>query len=71
MENASPKKNISIPSMSGNAQKMLSKGLTGAGHRFQRAYANAGAIHIGDNEMIGMFDKARLNKMTSKIKLSL
>ena len=45
--------------MSGNAQKMLSEGLTGAGHRFQRAYANAGAIHIGDNEMI---DKARLNE---------
>ena len=47
--------------MSGNAQKMLSEGLTGAGNRFQRAYANAGAIHIGDNEMIGMFDKTRLN----------
>lgn len=41
---------------------MLSEGLTGAGNRFQRAYANAGAIHIGDNEMIGKFDKARLNE---------
>ena len=45
-----------------NTQKMLLEGLTGAGNRFQRAYANAGAIHIGDNEMIGMFDKTRLNE---------
>ena len=28
----------------GNAQKMLSEGLTGAGNRLRKAYANAGAI---------------------------
>ena len=37
----------------GNAQKMLSEGLTGAGNRLQKAYANTGAIHMGDNEMFG------------------
>ena len=63
MENASPKKNISIPSPNEwQRSEMLSEDLTGAGNRFQRTYANAGAIHIGDNEMIGMFDKARLNE---------
>jgi hypothetical protein len=37
----------------GNAQKMLSESLKGAGNRLQKAYTNAGAIHMGDNEMIG------------------
>ena len=32
---------------------MLSEGLTGAGNRLRKAYANAGAIDVGDNEMIG------------------
>jgi len=51
---------------SGNAQKMLSEGLTGAGNRLQKAYANAGAIHMGDNEMIGFTPeglKQLLNRM--------
>ena len=55
MENASLKKNMTIPlqKKGGNAQKMLSEGLTGAGNRLRKAYANAGAIDMGDNEMIG------------------
>jgi hypothetical protein len=31
---------------------MLSEDLRRAGNRLQKAYANTGAIHMGDNEMI-------------------
>ncbi len=68
MENASLKKNMTIPlPRSGNAQKMLSEGLTGAGNRLQKAYANTGAIHMGDNEMFG-FTPEGLEQILNRMK---
>ena len=37
--------------------KCITEDLAGAGNRLQKAYANAGAIHMGDNEMIEIFDR--------------